>query len=420
MSESLATIGRRLERGLTGRLPEDVRRNLRVEAVASLAYGVFYAGSVTFLPVVLRRLGAPSELLALYIAQTYLGSVLASFSVALMRGRHPKTFAVTCWLLARSLFLPAVLVVQAGWLLALTAVFWLLEAFPAPAYARIVQTIYPKRYRGRSLSIVRVAMVLALLIATPVAGWSLDRFGHQFTLPIAGAIGVVATLIFSRLRVEDGDTALVAERPRTSIWSIPGRDRRFTIYLLAFSLYGLGFLMGFPLYTIVQVDRLQLSYTTIGYLGLAQSLFWLLGNLYWGPLLDKRGGLWVLRANVGIALLVPLSYMWAPNAWFLLPAFVAHGIISAGVDLGVISTGIELAGPDSVAEYTALQATVIGARGMVGPFVGTALVAAGLADRAVFAIGAGLIVGAWLLLGTVVVERRRAPALEEPGAEVTR
>ena len=86
------------------------------------------------------------------------------------------------------------------------------------------------------------------------------------------------------------------------------------------------------------------------------ALFWLLGNMYWGRLVDRYGGLWVVRANVAIALVVPFTYIWAVDAWTLLPAFIAHGIISAGVDLGVISAGIEMAEPESVVEYSALQA----------------------------------------------------------------
>lgn len=384
---------------MIGGFPEQIRVNLRIEMVAALAFGLFYAGAIAFLPVVLRRLGASPELLALYVAQTYLGSVFASFSVMLMRGRRPKTFAVICWVLARSLFLPAVLIAQAGWLLVLTAIFWLLEAFPGPAYARIMQQIYPNPYRGRALGVVRVAMLLAMLTATPLAGWALDRFGHQVILPIAGLFGVASTLIFARVRVADEVFTQPGGRPLGGIWGILRTDRRFAMYMLGFTLYGLGFLVGFPFFAIVQVDRLQLSYTVIGYLGLVQSLCWLVGNIFWGRLVDRRGGLWVVRANVGLAVIIPFCYIWATNEWMLLPAFIVHGIISAGVDLGIISSAIDLADPERVAEYSALQATIIGIRGMVGPFLGAALVGAGVDQSLVFALGIVLIGLGWAVLG---------------------
>ncbi|HEX9371903.1 MAG TPA: MFS transporter [Roseiflexaceae bacterium] len=411
MASTLGTIGRRLELALTGRVPDDMRRNLRIETAASVAYGVFYAAAVSFMPVVLRRLGASATLLAIYTAQTYLGSVLSTLGVLMMRRRRPKVFAATCWLIGRSLLLPTFLIARAGWLLMLTAAFWLLEAFPAPAYARVVQAIYPARYRGRALAVVRTGMVLALLVTTPLAGLGLDHLGYRVLFPIAGLVGILATLTFTRLRIDERAQPQQQARSLGGVWRILGQNRRFARYLFGFAVYGLGFLMGFPLFAVVQVDRLQLTYTTIGALSLAQSLFWLLGNMVWGRLVDRYGGMWVLRANVGIAVLVPLTYIWAFNAWTLLPAFVVHGIISAGVDLGLISTGIELADPGSVAEYSALQATIIGLRGMLAPFVGVGLLGLGLTDRAIFALGCGFIVSAWLLLGRVTVSARRRVAV---------
>lgn len=94
MPSTLATFGRQLEQLLTGRLPADVRSNLRIETLASIVYGVFYAITISFMPVVLRRMGASSGLLAIYTAQTYLGSILATFAVLLIRWYHPLTAAV--------------------------------------------------------------------------------------------------------------------------------------------------------------------------------------------------------------------------------------------------------------------------------------------------------------------------------------
>ena len=132
MSSKPSTIGRRLELALTGRLPDDVRRNLRIETIASIAYGIFFAAALSFMPVVLRRLGASSTLLAIYTAQTYLGSVLSTLGVLLMRRRRPLAFAATCWLLARSLLLPTLLIAQAELAAGADRAFWLLEGIPRP------------------------------------------------------------------------------------------------------------------------------------------------------------------------------------------------------------------------------------------------------------------------------------------------
>ena len=139
------------------------------------------------------------------------------------------------------------------------------------------------------------------------------------------------------------------------------------------------------------MDRLQLSYTELGWVGTVQSLTWLLGFVYWGKAVDKHGGVWVMRVNLAIATLVPFSYIFATDGWMLLPAFIAQGIISAGMDLGMLNTCIQLAEPDKVVEYAAIQATVAGIRGIVTPFIGVLLVGLGIDVAWVFAIGTLLI-----------------------------
>jgi DHA1 family inner membrane transport protein len=55
------------ERRLIGAYPENVRANIRIELLASFWYGLFFAASLTFFPVILRRLGATPFELALYV-----------------------------------------------------------------------------------------------------------------------------------------------------------------------------------------------------------------------------------------------------------------------------------------------------------------------------------------------------------------
>ena len=385
--------------GFADSLAPTVRYNMMTELWGTVAFGVFWAAAIQFIPVVMRRMGAGTELIALYQAQTYLGSILTSFSIVLMRRRRTKTFAVWCWAIGRSLFLAFALVSQVKWLLIVTAAFWLMEAFPSPAYTRIVQAIYPEGVRGKAMSVVRLGMTAAIILVTPLAGWVLDQWGYRVLFPLAGGMGLLATWMFNRLDVDEGTLPSRQPRSMRSLWSILGTNRNFTIHLAGFTLFGLGALVGVAFYPVVQVDRLHLSYTQLGLLGTVQSIMWLLGFVYWGRAVDSRGGIWVMRANLAIAALVPFTYIWAQNGWMLLPAFIAQGIISAGIDLGLLNTAIQLAEPDKVVEYAAVQATIIGVRGMVGPFLGVGLVHVGVSPTYVFALGALLTLFAfWISL----------------------
>lgn len=384
-------------------LDPTVRYNVMTELWGSVAYGIFFAAALQFIPVVLRRLGATPEMLAVYTAETYLGSLLTSFSIVLMRRRRTKSFAAWCWFIGRLLFMLFAVLNNLYIILIVLAFFWFLEAFPSPAYTRIIQAIYPHSVRGQAMSAVRLGMVAAILIVTPLAGYALDHVGYQVLFPLAGLAGLTATWLFTRLRVDEGTLPPRETRSVSSLWQLAVRDRPFSIHLLAFTVFGIGALLGQPLYPIVQVDRLGLDYTVIGLLSLVQSLTWFLGFILWGRNVDRFGGHWVLRANLAIGFIVPLSYLWATNAWMLLPAFAVQGIMSAGVDLGLINTCIQLAPPAKVVEYAAIQATVVGVRGLISPFIGVALINAGVSPTVIFATGAVLIFFSAVIEGWVQV-----------------
>jgi MFS family permease len=162
------------------------------------------------------------------------------------------------------------------------------------------------------------------------------------------------------------------------------------LYLIGTLLFGLGALIPAALFPVIQVDRLNLSYTAAGLLGFVQSLFWFFGYLFGGKLLDKLGGIRCLQIVFVIQAIVILPYIWATDGWMLLPSFIAVGLVTAGADLASLYAIIELAGPKRVPAYTAISSTVAGLRGLIGPFLGSVLVTIGWPYWAVFWLSAAL------------------------------
>ncbi len=390
-----------VETALAGSLSPTVRRVMHIELSMSLAYGVFYACIIPFTQVVLRRLGASVDMLALYTALLFVGSVFTSFSIVLMRRRRTINIIVFCWLLGRSLFLLTAFVTGAVQLMAIGIVFWLLEAFVIPAYTRVIQKIYPESGRGKVMSTVRMGRVSIILLVTPLAGWAMDQVGYRVLFPIGALFGILATFLFTRIDVDEGELPPRQTKTFADLWQIIRSDRNFAVYLLGYSLFGLGGLLSWPLYPVVQVDRLQLSYADIGFLGLAESITWLFSYLLWGRAIDKRGGLFVVRAISAISIVTPLTYMSAQNIWMLLPSAIARGLGMAGFELGRISAGIQLADPDRVTEYAAIQSTVVGLRGLVAPAMTVGLLRLGVPHSAVFLLSVFFLALGWIMFGRV-------------------
>lgn len=398
----------RAEQFITGPLPADVRRNVRVELIASVFFGPFYA-ALLFIPVVLQRLGASADMVALYQSQSYIGLFLAAFSVMILPRRRLLLLLAVIWTVGRGAFLFTELWPTAIGLLILSAIYWLSDGFPGSVYTEVVRRAYPAEVRGRALSVVRAGMALSMLAFTPLAGWLLDTAGHGLLFPLAGACGIVAAWIFTRMRIgaDPTPTANTPQRSLGELWRILRRDRRFALYLLSVVCFGLGGLVAIAFYPAVLVERLYLSYAEVSWLSLAQSVAWILGLTAWGRVMDRKGAMWLLCAAYLISAIGPIAFLLADSVWWMLAAYLAQGLAIGAIDLGFTSASLDFADPDHVYEYAALQRTVIGIRGLAGPFIGVGLVQLGMPTAWVFILGAVLFVlGAALVSG---VQRMPAP-----------
>ncbi len=385
----LARLQMRFEMWLVGPLDESVRRSMYMDLRAACTHSVI-ATIITFIPIILRRSGASTQQVAYYFAITTLGLLTTNFSVWLMRHFGMKRVALVCWLLGRGSFLLTAFALNATSLLVIFTFFWLVESWPSPAYVQTIQAIYPIQQRGRILAAVRVGLVALILVFTPLAGWMLDHWGYRALLPFAGLSGIGSTLTFYNLMRNLPYTVTDHTRSTMSPIKIVRSDKRMPFYLSGVLLWGLGLLTASPLFPIVQVDQLNLSYTVVGLLGFSQSLFWFLGYLFGGRLLDRIGGIRTLQIVFVINAVVILPYIWATQGWMLLPSFIAAGLVTAGSDLAILYTVSNLAGPEHVSDYTALNSTISGLRGLIGPFLGSLLVSIGWNYAEVFVLSAGL------------------------------
>ncbi|MFN8445423.1 MAG: MFS transporter [Caldilineaceae bacterium] len=382
----LRQLSSHLELILVGVLPPLVRRNMYIELVGSLAYGVLYTSGIAFVPVVLRRTGASETMLAIYVASQFIGSLLSSLSIPLMQRWKTKPVVLTCWFLSRASFALWAFIVNPLWMLAVGAFFWTLEPFTGPGYTRILQLIYPTEVRGKVMGVVRVGRGMLMLLLAPLAGWALDQWGYRSLFPIAAAMGIVSTLTFSRVQFKEEELSQQQGRNAPRLDQILRTDRRYTFFLITFTIFGIGTLLSWTIYPLVQVDRLHLSYSQLGWLEMVSSLFWLLGFILFGQIVDRYGGITALQVTTAIAIVIPTTYIFARNGWMLIPAYVAQGLVNAGFDLGPISAVLQLAKPNQVMEYAALQSTMIGLRGIVIPLVSVGLLHIGVPFSGVFGL----------------------------------
>ena len=398
----------RVEHRMLGPMSAELRHNVWVETVASMLFGLFWATTIGFFPVILRNMGASGDQLSVYVVFQSLGLIFTPFSAALFQRYRIIKVSQVFWYIGRgTLLLVPFVGSNVNAFMVLVGIFWICELVPAPGYVRLLERLYPDNLRGRIMGFVRIGMTAAILTMTPIAGWLLDTFGYAIILPSIAVAGLIANYMFGKLIGNDAPAVREEKHVRPTLGQILAelsRNRPFVIFLILNTIFGCGTLIGAPLYAIVQVSRLQLSYTEVGYLGTLQSVTWLLGNFVWGGLIDKKGPLFVLMISILCAALMPLSFMVATSFWWLVPAFICQGLVFGGFDLGFTNAAIALADRSKLEIYFSALHVVAGIRGIAIPLLTPILMAARVDEFYIFAAG-----GVMVLLSALLVYRIRMP-----------
>jgi MFS family permease len=155
---------------------------------------------------------------------------------------------------------------------------------------------------------------------------------------------------------------------------------------LAQGFYGGGLIAAAPLYALVHVDRLNLSLSDVGVIGILAAIATTAAFPIWGVVADRRGAVMSLRLGSAIGLFALVGYALAPSVVVLWLAAVAAGIGSASIDVGIAAAVSDQTPLASRAAAMAGWNALTGARGIVAAFLMSALLQLGLVD-----VSAGLL-----------------------------
>lgn len=385
-------------------IPAVLRRNFILDFNSAIFYGIFLAGIITFVPVIARRLGASPLQLALITAMPALGNFIALAASSYLQRHRKLPFMMLAWSIGRGLFVLMLFVTTPELFVLLVVAHWLIVSLCVTGYVEVISSIYPAAIRGRAMAYVRVGFTACATLMTPLFGQWLDTWGYQILFPSAALFGVLSGLTFGQVKYEE--TLVATPRDWLTPLRLLGHDARYRVYSIAFSLYGAAMLLISPIIPLLLVDELNLSNAQVGWLGMINSIAWMLFYIVWGQSIDRRGGLWTIKINFVLTLVVPLAFFFAQDLWLLALAQIFLGITVAGTDLGWMNAIMQFARKEDIGHYTAAHAFLIGVRGAIAPFIGTALITLEwIGLRGVFLLAALLIVISWLIVRTVQVNQ---------------
>jgi hypothetical protein len=354
----------------------EVGRNLALDLIAAVGVGVSVALVTTLLPTIARRGGLEPLGLAALAAAPFIANLLGAFA-GRFGPRSTAQLAVLRGLGAASLLLLFAWPTAAV-MIAVSIIFWLSISFGGPFHLRLWGAMYPARLRGRVVGLLGTGRAAAGAIAAFAGGVLADRLGGPAAVALAGTVGVVCAVGYAGFR------AKAAERPpgfsaRESIHALRERPILSRV-ALAQGFYGGGLIAALPLYALVYVDRLDLSLSDVGIIGILTSAATTVSFLAWGAVSDRKGPLVAMAFGSALGLLALLAVAFAPSVVVLWVAALAAGAAGASIDVGIASVVSDNTPMSARAAAMAGWNALTGARGIVAAFLMSALLQVGLVD----------------------------------------
>jgi MFS family permease len=244
-----------------------------------------------------------------------------------------------------------------------------------------------------------------------VGGALLEIADVRLVLGAAALLTFAAPLFLIFMRYDVDRTARPMPSP-IRLGSVALQDRVFRQFLIATTFIGFGNAMGGTSYPILLVDKFNAPTVLVGMMAAVQAAATIAGYHFWGHRIDRGSTVALLRVNAVMMLFLPLTYLLAPTAPYLLAGAVVAGITNAMADLGFFTSMIELAG-SRAGQYMAAQSFVLGVRATLAPFVASALLITVGAPLTLVAVIGCVACGALLFRGvrpSPRTERLRAPA----------
>jgi len=262
--------------------------------------------------------------------------------------------------------------------IALIALRSFLNNLGVPAWSALVADIAPASIRGRYFASRNIALAIAALLFTPLAGRLAESLGlplgYQANFLLAGLIGFGATAIFARIPEPPRQRPVATEAATGhSPWTALRSHPQFAWFAAVAFIWNLGIMVAGPFFSVYLVRNLGASPTQIGLLAAINSFAAIFGQRLWGRLTDRRGPEWVVLVAGWSIPLIPVLYALVPNPWFLLPVEALSGFAWAGYGLANFNLLLDLTPLEQRARYIALYQIAVFTAAFIGPLVGSAL-----------------------------------------------
>jgi MFS family permease len=410
-------------------LPSERMRGMRFFWLDGLFAAIsenFYLG---YIPLFALAFGATNKEVGLVAAAANLMGAAALFPGATLVEKTGRRKTVVVWtggILARLaliglgiipffIFSPAAAV-------GVVVIFNGIRAFAAnlanPAWTSLVADLVPDTIRGRYFGSRNMAMGVAALAVTPLAGWIIvagnDYFeslfsGYQIVFFLAFLFGMISTAVFQRIPEPETTQPVQQEHHRGDLREAIRHSPGFVGLVISAFVWNLSLQVAAPFFNVYLVTEFGASTTTVGLVVSVSSLTALFGQVIFGKLLDSKGALWMQLVCGFIIPILPWAWVFVTAPWQVGLINTLGGFIWAGFNLANFNLLLELTPDTQRPRAVALFQTAVFTSAVLGPFLG-GLLADLYGFKLLFILSGsgrliGMIIFAWLVVGQVKSRR---------------
>jgi MFS family permease len=225
------------------------------------------------------------------------------------------------------------------------------------------------------MSYVRISMsILMIPTAYYIGLWS-DHAGSKGPLIVACIFGLLSIGMFAFLK----ETEEIVPNPQAAKtfslseqWSLVRSNRYLAIFLLATTLSGFANILAQPLFQIIQVNHLHLTFEQIGIARTVYFVALLLSFFLTGYLVDHFRPFYLIAIGILAFAIGPFAYGFSESFHSVLIGSIFQGIGDAIWDLGILAYVFRIA-PGREAVVFGLHLMLFGIRGTIGPLLATSL-----------------------------------------------
>ncbi|PCI78414.1 MFS transporter [Candidatus Aerophobetes bacterium] len=368
------------------------KRSVSFCYIITRVFGVPFWGLLALMPFIIQKeLLAPAFYVAVAIALKPSAALLSPYWSQWVHARGERLVRNLFWgnLLKYLPFIFFPLFATPWFCIASLGVYMVLLRGTMPAWMELLNLHMDKKEQKKLCAAGSMIDYIGALALPFLFGWALDHFDQawRYLFPISGALGMLSCFFIAKLpkteRAQVQEQALNQDKDESLIlkpwkggYALLKKRPDFLRFQLGFFLGGAGLML---MHSVIPVftATLKLSYKE---LLMAISLFKGIGFVLSTPLWVKwfapRRIFTLCSLVILIAAFFPVLLQGGTSSHFwVYIAYAAYGVMQGGSELCWKMAGSIFAGKSDSAPFSSFSVLAVGVRGLIFPFLGTALLA---------------------------------------------